>query len=165
MAGRGHERRAEGRLLHRADHLHGGTQRDAGGAGGDLRPRALGDTVRRRRGARRQANETRYGLAAGIWTRDIQRAHRVAHALSAGTVWVNSYRTLSYNAPYGGYKMSGIGRENGLEGLNTYLQTKSVWMELTGQSPATRSSWGEAYLSRGADQTSTSTSSPVMRTL
>jgi aldehyde dehydrogenase (NAD+) len=81
----------------------------------------------------RQANDTEYGLAAGIWTKDIQRAHRVAHALRAGTVWVNSYRTLSFNTPFGGYKMSGLGRENGLESINEYTQVKSVWVELSGQ--------------------------------
>ena len=82
----------------------------------------------------RIANDTTYGLAAGIWTRDVQRAHRVAHAVNAGTVWVNTYRVLAYNVPYGGFNQSGIGRENGLEGLDAYLQTKSVWIELTGQS-------------------------------
>jgi (Z)-2-((N-methylformamido)methylene)-5-hydroxybutyrolactone dehydrogenase len=81
----------------------------------------------------RQANDTRYGLAAGIWTKDIQKAHRVAHALRVGTVWVNSYRTLSFNTPFGGYKMSGIGRENGLESLKEYTQVKSVWVELSGK--------------------------------
>ena len=81
----------------------------------------------------RRANDTSYGLAAGIWTRDIQKAHRVAHALRAGTVWVNSYRTLSFNTPFGGYKMSGMGRENGLEPLKDYTQVKSVWVELSGQ--------------------------------
>ena len=82
----------------------------------------------------RQANDTRYGLAAGIWTRDIQRAHRVAHAIRAGTVWINAYRTLSFNTPFGGYKASGLGRENGLEALNEYTETKTVWVELSGQS-------------------------------
>src|SRR5215210_1881786 len=82
----------------------------------------------------RIANDTNYGLAAGIWTRDVQRAHRVAHAVNAGTVWVNTYRVLTFNVPYGGFNQSGIGRENGLEGLDAYLQTKSVWIELTGQS-------------------------------
>ena len=82
----------------------------------------------------RIANDTTYGLAAGIWTRDVQRAHRVAHAVNAGTVWVNTYRVLAYNVPYGGFNQSGIGRENGLEGLDAYLQTKSVWIELSGQS-------------------------------
>jgi len=81
----------------------------------------------------RQANDTHFGLAAGIWTRDVQRAHRVAHALKAGTVWVNSYRTVSFNAPFGGYKMSGLGRENGVESIREYTQVKSVWVELSGQ--------------------------------
>lgn len=81
----------------------------------------------------RQANDTRYGLAAGIWTKDIQKAHRVAHALRAGTVWVNSYRTISFNTPFGGYKMSGLGRENGLDSLKEYTQVKAVWVELSGQ--------------------------------
>ena len=80
----------------------------------------------------RQANDTPYGLAAGVWTKDLQRAHRVAHALKAGTVWVNSYRTLSFNAPFGGYKESGIGRENGLESLKEYTQLKTIWIELSG---------------------------------
>ena len=77
------------------------------------------------------ANGTRYGLAAGLWTQDVQRAHRVARQLQAGTVWVNLYRAVTYNSPFGGYKESGLGRANGAEAIDEYLQTKSVWLELS----------------------------------
>ena len=62
--------------------------------------------------------------------RHLNRAHRVANGLEAGTVWINLYRALTYNSPFGGYKDSGVGRENGQEAVNEYLQTKSVWVEL-----------------------------------
>ena len=81
----------------------------------------------------RIANDTRYGLAAGVWTGDMKRAHRMAHALKAGTVWINAYRVSSYTVPFGGYKMSGIGRESGLEVMHEYTQCKAVWVELEGQ--------------------------------
>jgi (Z)-2-((N-methylformamido)methylene)-5-hydroxybutyrolactone dehydrogenase len=78
------------------------------------------------------ANGTRYGLAGAVWTKDVHRAHRVAHALKAGTVWINAYRVVGPDVPFGGYGLSGIGRENGIEAVHEYTQTKSVWVELTG---------------------------------
>lgn len=79
------------------------------------------------------ANNSDFGLAAGIWTEDMRKAHRLADQLEAGTIWINEYRTLTYSSPFGGYKDSGLGRENGEEGLEEYLQTKSIWMDLSGE--------------------------------
>jgi (Z)-2-((N-methylformamido)methylene)-5-hydroxybutyrolactone dehydrogenase len=81
------------------------------------------------------ANDTIYGLAAGVWTTSMRRALSMSERLEAGTVWVNTYRAVSYMSPFGGYKRSGIGRENGMEAIREYLQTKSVWIDTSGSAP------------------------------
>jgi aldehyde dehydrogenase (NAD+) len=75
-------------------------------------------------------NRSMYGLAAGIWTRDIQKAHRTARAIRAGTVWINSYNFYDSGAPFGGVKASGFGRDLGRDALDGYLETKTVWVSL-----------------------------------
>ncbi|WP_428390991.1 aldehyde dehydrogenase [Lichenicoccus sp.] len=77
----------------------------------------------------RIANGTMFGLAAGIWTSNIRRALTLPTRLEAGTVWVNTYRAVSYLAPFGGYKRSGLGRESGQAAIHEYLQTKTVWID------------------------------------
>jgi aldehyde dehydrogenase (NAD+) len=76
-----------------------------------------------------QANASPYGLAAGIWTRDLSKAHRAARALKAGTIWINTYNRYDPALPFGGYKLSGYGRELGSAALDHYTQIKSVWIE------------------------------------
>jgi aldehyde dehydrogenase (NAD+) len=78
----------------------------------------------------RLANRSMYGLAAGIWTRDSQKAHRAARAIRAGTVWINSYNLYDSGAPFGGFKASGFGRDLGRDALDGYLETKTVWVGL-----------------------------------
>jgi aldehyde dehydrogenase (NAD+) len=80
----------------------------------------------------RIANSTKFGLAAGVWTQDVRRAHRVAHALRAGNVWVNSYRMVAPNVPFGGSGHSGWGRESGIESVKEYTDTKAIWIDLVG---------------------------------
>ena len=77
-----------------------------------------------------QGNQTTYGLAAAVWTRDISRAHKVARALKAGRVWINSYGDADPVMAFGGYKQSGLGREFGMESIDAYTQTKAVLLRL-----------------------------------
>ena len=77
-----------------------------------------------------QANGTIYGLAAGVWTRDVAKAHKVARAVRAGTVWINTYNLYDPSLPFGGFKQSGFGRDLGHEAIEGYLETKSVWIDL-----------------------------------
>lgn len=78
----------------------------------------------------KRANSSEYGLAAGVWTTDVRKAHKVAHALEAGTVWVNCYNVFDAAMPFGGFKQSGIGREMGKYALEMYTEVKSVWVNL-----------------------------------
>ena len=78
------------------------------------------------------ANDSDYGLAAGVWSLDIRRCHRMARRLDVGMVWLNTYRNVSPMAPFGGTKQSGYGRDNGAEAINEFLETKAVWVELEG---------------------------------
>ena len=77
-----------------------------------------------------RANDTMYGLAAGVWTSDVANAHQIAKSIKAGTVWVNCYNIFDAALPFGGYKQSGWGREMGHAVLNNYLETKSVCIGL-----------------------------------
>lgn len=81
------------------------------------------------------ANDTEYGLTAGLWSNDLGRAHRVSSQIQAGTVWINTYRFLRWSIPYGGFKVSGLGRENGMEAMDAYLQTRATIIGLTGTYP------------------------------
>ena len=76
-----------------------------------------------------RANATTFGLGSGVWTRDVGKAHRLAKAIRAGSVWVNCYQAMDPAVPFGGYKMSGYGRESGLQHLDEYLNVKAVWIK------------------------------------
>jgi acyl-CoA reductase-like NAD-dependent aldehyde dehydrogenase len=77
------------------------------------------------------ANATEFGLAGAVWTKDIHRAHRVAAKFHTGTMWVDAYRVVAPDVPFGGIGYSGIGRENGLDAVNEFTETKAVWVELS----------------------------------
>jgi aldehyde dehydrogenase (NAD+) len=76
----------------------------------------------------RIANDIRFGLAAGVWTKSLHRAMLLSERLRAGTVWINNYRSTSYTTPFGGFKDSGLGREGGVEAVKEYMEAKSVWI-------------------------------------
>ena len=81
------------------------------------------------------ANDVRFGLAAGVWTQDIARAMRMAEGIKAGNLWINTYRQVSFLTPFGGFKDSGLGRENGIDGVKEYLEVKSVWINTGAPTP------------------------------
>jgi acyl-CoA reductase-like NAD-dependent aldehyde dehydrogenase len=78
------------------------------------------------------ANDTPYGLAGAVWTKDVHRGHRVSAKIRAGSVWINAYRVVAPSVPFGGFKASGLGRENGLHAVDEYLEEKAIWVELSG---------------------------------
>ncbi|MCU1481280.1 MAG: aldehyde dehydrogenase [Subtercola sp.] len=91
------------------------------------------------------ANDSAYGLAAGVWTNDLRRTWRVSSALRAGTVWVNTYRFLNPSMPFGGVKSSGYGKVSGTEGLSEFLVEKAIWLDMTGQPLNPFPSFGAAH--------------------
>jgi acyl-CoA reductase-like NAD-dependent aldehyde dehydrogenase len=81
------------------------------------------------------ANSTMYGLGGGLWTRDLQRAHRMAAAIQSGMVWINTYKRVNPNSPFGGVGQSGYGRDLGLESIQEYTYPKSVWVNVDANVP------------------------------
>lgn len=96
----------------------------------------------------RRANNTPFGLGSGVWTRDINKAQYMSRGLKAGSVWINCYQFMDPAVPFGGYKMSGNGRESGMEHMEEFLETKSVWINTPDMGEPTDSSGGPAFGSR-----------------
>ena len=76
-----------------------------------------------------------YGLASGVWTQNIRRALEISKRIQAGTVWVNTYRAVSFVSPFGGFKRSGLGKESGQQAIREYMQTKSIWISTAEEVP------------------------------
>ena len=81
------------------------------------------------------ANDVVYGLASGVWTQSIRRALEISKRIQAGTVWVNTYRAVSFVSPFGGFKRSGLGKESGQHAIREYMQTKSIWISTAEEVP------------------------------
>ena len=101
-------------------------------ARGDLRPGTDGDGFEDEADALAIANDTPYGLAAGMSDRDLNRAHRLARSIRAGVVWVNTFDSADITVPFGGFKQSGFGRDKGMAALDGYTQLKTTWFDLSG---------------------------------
>ncbi|MOA57087.1 Aldehyde dehydrogenase PuuC [compost metagenome] len=76
------------------------------------------------------ANDTPYGLAASVWTNDINKAHRVSRGVKAGTVWINCFNEIDFGVPFGGFKQSGFGRDKGIQGLEKFTDLKTTWARI-----------------------------------
>ena len=116
--------------VHRAHRVRPGRQQDEDRPGGDLRAGALGHPGQGRRAGAHVANDTIYGLAAAIFTADINKAFKFAKGLRAGSVWVNTYDGGDITTPFGGYKQSGIGRDKSLHAFDKFTQVKTTWIQL-----------------------------------
>ena len=129
--GRRQARQRQRRLLHRPDALHRASTDGMKIAREEIfGPVLVAQPFEDLEEVARRANDTEYGLAAGLWTRDISKAHKLAALLRAGSVYINTWGAGDPAAPFGGYKASGIGREKGHHNLDAYLETKAVFTQL-----------------------------------
>ena len=131
-------------------HLHRRGQQDAHRAGGSLRSGAVDHPFKDEDDAVRIANDVRFGLGAGVWTRDVGRAIRMSERIQAGTVWVNTYRAVSFMSPFGGYKDSGIGRENGQSASTSTCRSRASGSTPARHRQSIRNAL-DAYLTQRAD--------------